>query len=130
MVCLLMAPTLCRASIVWWTAAIASLRYFLPMSHYLRKIAILDQFRNLFFGESQHIARGLLKLLLFIAVNVLSLAFCEAVRKNSALTLPKKDDRTIAARLALPRSRDPLFDDTSAEVGINLPVLRTGNRFE
>src|SRR5438128_1434023 len=66
--------------------------------------------------------RGLLELLLFIGVDVLPLVFRETVHKYSALTQSEKNDRAVSARFALPQPRDPLLDDSTAKVGVNLPV--------
>jgi hypothetical protein len=36
---------------------------------------------------------------------------------------PEENNRPVAARLSLPRPRDPLFDDAAAKIGIELPFL-------
>ena len=99
-------------------AAIASLRYFLLISH-LYKIAVLKQFLNLLLRQMQHVARCLLELSLFIAVDVRPVALGEAVSENRARAPAEKDDRSVPARLALPRPCDPLVDDLPAEIGID-----------
>jgi hypothetical protein len=102
------APTLCRASIVSWTGAIASLRYFSLISIYLHTIAFLDQFRDLLSRRPKLVKRGLLELLLFIGIDALS-RFGEAVDEHRALTLLEQNDGTVAARRA-PRPGDPLLE--------------------
>src|SRR5262245_27909753 len=122
MVCLSIAPTLCSASIVSWTAAIASLRYLLLISH-LYKIDVLDKFLDLFFCYSQHVPHVLLELSHFIGVDIRPVTFGESVSKSRARSPAEEDDRSVAARLAPPRPRDPLLDDASAKVGIHVAAL-------
>jgi len=110
---------------VSWTAAMASLRYFLPISLYLHKVSVLHQIRNLFISQLQNVSGGLFELFLFVSVDVGPLAFRKAVNENRTLAALEKDDRTITAGLPLSRARDPLLDDTIAEVGIDLPPLRS-----
>src|SRR5690348_12892418 len=110
---------------VSWMAAIASLRYFLLIFH-LDKIAILDQHRDLFVGQPQHVMRRLLELFLFCAGNVRPVILGETIGENCACALAEEDDGSIAARFALPWSGNPLFDDPAAQIGINLSVFSTG----
>src|SRR5580658_5028499 len=100
------------------------------MSIYLHKIAFLDQFRDLLFRQPKHVARCFFELLLFIGVDVLSLALREAVNEHRALTLLEQNDRAVAARFALPRSRDPLLDNPTAEISVQLPLFRACYRVQ
>src|SRR5579875_2016916 len=120
-----MAPTLCSASMVSWTAAMASLRYFLPISLYLHKVSVLHQIRNLFISQLQNVSGGLLELFLFVSVDVGPLAFRKAVNENRALAALEKDDRTIPAGPPLSRWPDPLLDAPTSECGSDLPPVRS-----
>src|SRR6516164_3948065 len=111
-VCLSIAPTLCSASIVSWTAAIASLRYFLLTSH-LHEIAVLDQGFDLLLRQLQHVACCLLELFLFIVVDVRPLALREPVSEN---------------RFSPPWPGDPLLNDAAAEIGIHLSFFSARHR--
>ena len=91
---------------------------------------MLNQLRDLFFRQPQHVVRGLLELFLFVGVDVFPLFFRKAVHKHSALTTPKKEDCTVSARFAVSRSSDSLFDNAAAEVCVHLPFFRTSHRVE
>jgi hypothetical protein len=96
-------------------AAIASLRYFLLISH-LHKIAVLDHGLDLLLSHLQHVACCLLELLLFIVVDVRLVALREAVNKNSTLSPAEEDDCTVATRLAPAWPWDPLLNDAAAKI--------------
>ncbi len=68
--------------------------------------------------------RCLFEPLLFISVDVRPLAFRETVNENRALTVLEKNNRTVFARLTLPRPRDPLLNNLAAKVGVYLSFFR------
>jgi len=100
-------------------AAIASLRYFCSFltstkSPFVRSSSIC------FLRQAQYVARCLLELLLFIGIDVRSVALREAANENRALTPAEKDDRSVPTRLAVSWPCEPSLDDAAAEVGSHL----------
>lgn len=51
--------------------------------------------------------------------NVCTLAFRKACKKYGKFPCSKKQDRSITAASPLPRASDPLFDETTTEIGID-----------
>src|SRR3989338_1467939 len=127
-VCLLMAPTSCRASIVSWMAARASLRYFLGIFYYLLKLSICNQLTQLRVRQGQDMLGHFLELRLFIIADVAELALGKTVHEERRLTFAKKNDATVAFGLAFSGTGDPLFDDTTTQVCINLSILSSFDR--
>jgi hypothetical protein len=66
------------------------------------------------------VARGFLELLLFIGIDIRSVALGEAVGENCAVPPAEKDNRAVPARFSLACPCDPLLDHAAAEVGIHL----------
>src|SRR6188768_3583408 len=113
---------------VSWIAAIASLRYFLLIGFHLHKIAFLQQFGELLLRQRQDMLRGFLELLLLVRVDVRPLALGESVHEKCLRTAPEQDDGPVAFRSSLPRSGNPLFDDLTAKVGIDLALFGPSHR--
>jgi len=57
-------------------------------------------------------------------------ALAEAEGEDRPVSSPEQDQRAIAARLSLARSRDPLLDDAAAKVGIDQAALGPPDRIE
>jgi len=104
-------------------AAIASLRYFLLIVFHLRKIASLQQLCDLLLCQRQDVLRGFLELFFLIVIDVRSLAFGEPVHKECLGSAAEKDDGSVAFRPSLPWPGDPLFDDPTTKVGVNLALF-------
>jgi len=71
--------------------------------------------------------RGVLKLLLLIVIDVRPLALGEPVYEKRPGTPTEQDDGPVAFRFSLPWSGDPLFDDLTAKVGIDLTLFGPSN---
>lgn len=56
----------------------------------------------------QYVARGFLELLLFIDIDIRSVAVGETVGENCAVPPAEKDNRSVPARFSLACPRDPL----------------------
>lgn len=80
------------------------------------------------FGQRQDVFGRFLKLLLLIVINVRPLALGEPVYEKRLRPATKQDDGPVALRSPLPRSGDPLFDDLTAEVGVDLAFVGPSHR--
>ena len=69
----------------------------------------------------------LFECVLFVCSNVGSHALGESVDEEGALSLPIQDDGAVTAGFALTRACDPLFQNTTAEIGIDLALLGTSD---
>src|SRR3989338_5788552 len=127
-VCLLMAPTSCSASIVSWMAARASLRYFLGIFYYLLKLSICNQLTQLRVRQGQDMLGHFLELRFFIRADVAELALGKTVHEKRQLTFAKKNDATVALGFTFSGAGDALFDDTTTQVCINLSILSSFDR--
>src|SRR3989338_6186664 len=127
-VCLLMAPTSCSASIVSWMAARASLRYFLGIFYNLLKLSVCNQITQLHVRQGQDVPSHFLELRLFIRTDVAKFALGKTVHEERQPTFAKKNDAAVALGLALSGAGDSLFDDAATQVRINLSILRSFNR--
>jgi hypothetical protein len=67
--------------------------------------------------------RGFLELFFLIVINVRPPVFGEPVHEECLGSAPEKDDGPVALRSSLPWPGDPLFDDPTAKVGVNLIVF-------
>src|SRR3989338_1484659 len=110
-VCLLMAPTSCSASIVSWMAARASLRYFLGIFYNLLKLSVCNQLTQLRVRQGQDVLGHFFELHLFIRADVAELALGKAVHEERQFTFAKKNDAAIAPGFAFAGAGDPLLDD-------------------
>jgi hypothetical protein len=122
MVCLSMAPILCRASIVSWTEAIPSLRYFLLISFYLHKVSFLDQLCDLLFRQSQRWRAASLKCFSSSA-SMFALSFFAKPYTNNARS-PCRKRMIVRYPPDLPRPRDPLLDNSAPKIGVHLAFSR------
>jgi hypothetical protein len=90
---------------------------------HLRKIASFQQFRDLILRQCQGVFRGFLELFFLMVVDFCPLAFSEPVHKPCLGSAAKKDDGSVAFRSSLPWPGDPLFDDPTSKVGVNLALF-------
>src|SRR5258708_2195704 len=67
--------------------------------------------------------RCLLELFFLVVIDVRPLALGEAVHEECLTSAPEEDDGPVAFRPSLPRSGDPLFDDLTAKVGVDLTLF-------
>jgi hypothetical protein len=112
---------------VSWMAAIASLRYFLPIIFYLYKIASYQECCKLFLRQRQHILRSFFELHLFIVVDIRLPVFGESIYEEGSGTATEEDDRPITSRSSLSWSGESLFDDAATKVSVDLTSTGTLN---
>jgi hypothetical protein len=65
----------------------------------------------------------------FVVIDVLALAFGEAVKEYRPVASPIRDQHAVTARPALSLSGDPLFDDVTTQVSIHKAAVRALYRF-
>jgi hypothetical protein len=73
------------------------------------------------------VLRGFSELPFLSVIDVRSLALGEPEHEECSGPSPKKDDGPITFRSSLPWSGDPLFDDPTTKVGIDLAFLGPSN---
>ncbi len=78
--------------------------------------------------QPQHVLRGFLELLFLIVIDVRPLALGEPVHEECPGSAPEEDDGPLASRFSLPWSGDPLLDDPTAKVGVDLAPFGPTNR--
>jgi hypothetical protein len=66
--------------------------------------------------------------LLLIVIDVRPLALGEPVHEKCLGAATEQDDGPVAFRSSLARSGDPLFDDFTAKVGVDLALFGPSNR--
>jgi len=108
-------------------AAIASLLYFLLIAFNLHKIAVFQPHGQLRFRQRQDDPRGFLELVFLIVADVRHPALSETVHEECPGSAPEKDEGPVAFGLAFSRPRDPLFNDPTAKVSVNLASFGEGN---
>jgi hypothetical protein len=74
-------------------------------------------------GQRQDDLRGFLELFHVIVIDVRVLAFGEFVHEECRGPKPEKDDRAVSSRSPLPWPGNPLFDDPTAKVSVDLALL-------
>jgi hypothetical protein len=62
-----------------------------------------------------------------IVMDVRPLALGKPVHEECLGSAPEKDDGPVAFRFSLPGSGDPLFDDLTAKVGVDLALFGPSN---
>jgi hypothetical protein len=55
--------------------------------------------------------------------------FAKCKHENCAVAEPKRNQRPVTTRSALPFAADTLLDDTTPKIGINQPALGAADRF-
>jgi hypothetical protein len=73
------------------------------------------------------VLRGFLELLFLIVIDIRPPALGEPVHEECPGSAPEKDDGPVAFRPSLSRSGDPLFDDPTAKVGVDLTPFGPSN---
>jgi hypothetical protein len=73
------------------------------------------------------VLRGFLELFFLIVIDVRPLAFGEPVHEKCLGSAPEKDNGLVAFRSSLPWPGDPLFDDITAKVSVDLALLGPSN---
>src|SRR5437763_4176275 len=112
-----MTPAACRPSAVSWIDAIRALRYCFFIAFHLhqpsqrhnsckRLFVVRQQFAGEFLQRDQF---GLLDIVVFV--------LRETVNEDRPRAGPEHNQRSESAGLALAWTRDPLFDDSTAEIG-------------
>jgi hypothetical protein len=96
---------------------------------YLLKIASLQQLGELLFRQRQNMFRGFLELSLFIVIDVHPLALGKPVNEKRLGAPTEQDDSPVAFRPSLSRPGDPLLDDPTPKVGVDLAFIGSKNRF-
>jgi hypothetical protein len=82
----------------------------------------------LLFRQRKNVLRGLLELCFLIVIDVRPLAFGEPVHEKGPVSTPEKDDSPVALGLSLPGPSDPLLDNLTAKVGVDLTLFGPNNR--
>src|ERR1035437_8903114 len=100
---------------------------FCSFAFYLHKIASLQPHRELRFGQRQDELRGFLELFFLIVIDVRPMALGEPVHEECVVSAPEEDDGPVSFRSTLPRPGDPLFDDPTTKVGVDLATFRPSN---
>ena len=77
---------------------------------------------------AKHDVREVSKAPQFVFANVAKRAFGKPVDEYGPFSKPEQDDRPEPTRLAFIWTSDPLLDDTAAEVRVDKPPMRFGNR--
>lgn len=67
--------------------------------------------------------RGLFELLFLIVADIRHPALSEAIHEERPGSAPEKDNDPIAFGSSLPGSRNPLFDDPSPKIGVDLAIF-------
>jgi hypothetical protein len=65
------------------------------------------------------VLRSFLELFFLVVIDVRTFALGESVNEECPGSSPEKDDGTVAPRSSLPWPGDPLFDDPTAEIGVD-----------
>ena len=66
-----------------------------------------------------------LELFFLVVIDVRPLALGEPIYEGRFGTLPEEDDRPLAFRSSLPWSGDPLFDDFTTKISVDLALVGT-----
>lgn len=61
-------------------------------------------------------------------VDIVAVAFGEAINKNRAFLVSKGEEDSITARASLPLPCDALFDDAAAKIGVNQSLFDAADR--
>jgi hypothetical protein len=77
--------------------------------------------------QGQDRLRGILELFYLTVIDVRPLAFRESIHEERLGTATEQDDGPVAFRSALSWPGDPLLDDLTAKVRVDLPVFGPGN---
>jgi hypothetical protein len=123
-----MAPLFSKPSIIEWIAAIASLLYVFPITNHLNQPRCAYFGIHLIIREAENELCGLSERLLFIPVQVRAITFGKSESKYRAVSVPKKHQRPVTARLSSARPRNTLLYQPAAEIGIDKSLLGSPNR--
>lgn len=106
-------------------AAKASLRYFLGIFDDLLKLTLGDEQLQLLIGERKNLLGHLLELNLLILADVVLLTLGKPKNEECLVILAVQNNAAVPLGLAAAWASNPLLDDATAQVSIDLALFGT-----